>query len=173
MRAWKEPAAGLLKGPYLYIVFVFVFILAINGVITVAVTARQKEEIRLLEEKVASLSRRAALKTNIPEDIGTFEKRLPDSKGLTKVIGDVFSAAKKNGLAVPAGDYSPETSSEAGFSRYTVSFPVEGRYPEIKKFIYDLETLKHPVVIEEIAFSRSKKSEGTIELRLRLSVYFI
>lgn len=167
-------ATALSRRPYAFAAIVLLCILAANALLTFTVINGQADEIRLLEEKAFS-SRRgepggAAGKTIM--DIETFEKRLPDDRGLIKVVDGVFSVARKNGLDIPAGDYSPSTVTRTGISRYTISFPVEGRYREIKKFIYDLETMPQAVVIEEIAFSRSRVKRGTIGLTIRLSAYF-
>lgn len=166
---------GRLRGPYLFAVLFLFLALIANMVVNATVIERQREGIRFYEERVRALGRHrgsAAVRgASLAGDIETFEKHLPQGKGLTKVIADVFGAARKNGLDIPSGDYSPETVKEADFSRYTIFFPVEGRYPQIKKFIYDLETLKHPISIEEIVFSK-KKGGRAIELKIRLSAYF-
>lgn len=102
-----------------------------------------------------------------------FKKKFTDQHGLTRVIDMVFDSARRNGLSVPAGEYSPETIKETGVYKYSISFPVEGRYSQIKKFIYGIETMKYPVVIEDINLSGSKGAEGTINLKIKISTYFL
>lgn len=100
-----------------------------------------------------------------------FKGRVPDLEGLTGVLDDIFKVARKNGLQIPKGDYAPTTVKETDISKYTIRFPVEGFYPQIKRFIYDIEALEHLLVVEEIAFS-SSKGDGTIVLRITVSTYF-
>ena len=166
---------GIEKGPALYLALFSLFVLALNVFAAVTVVNRQEEEIRRLEEELISLKYpvRAGSFDKTLGEINTFEERLPSGKEITKVLDEVFTIARKNGLDISTGDYSAQTVDEAEFSRYTISFPVEGRYGDIKKFIYGLETSRYPVIIEEITFSRSKKSKGTIELRIKLSTYFV
>lgn len=101
-----------------------------------------------------------------------FKKRLPDRKGLTTAISEVLDAAGKNGLKIEAGDYSPETVKDTGISRYTFSFPVEGRYPQVKRFIHELESLKTPLVIEDVSLV-SGKGQGAIAVKVRVSIYYL
>lgn len=103
--------------------------------------------------------------------VDKFNRMLPGQGGLTKVINDIFRVADSNGLTIPTGDYSPKTVREAGISKYTISFPVEGTYKKIKRFIYDMEVLGHILAVEEIAFS-SSKGGGKIGLNIRISTYF-
>lgn len=107
------------------------------------------------------------------EDVEKFKKRLPGEKKLTRVIGDILSAAKKNGLVILTGDYGAETSREIDISKYTITFPVEGRYPQIKKFIYDVEALRYSLAIEDLTLTSSKALDGSIGLKIRVSVYFL
>ena len=101
----------------------------------------------------------------------TFIAMLPGQGQLTRVITDIHRVARRNGLNVPSSDYGQKTVREAGISRYTISFPVEGTYKKIKKFIYDMEVLEHVLAVEAIAFS-SSKGGGAIGLNLTISTYF-
>lgn len=159
---------------YLALFLASAVVIAANIVLTFTVTAAQEDETRLLGETVSGL--KGGLGSPFEQavsDIEVFTGRMPTEKGLPKALAFIFDIARKNGLNIPSGDYAPETVSEAGISRYTISFPVEGSYPEIKKFIYGIENMNVPVVVEDIAFSRSKGTSGAIELKIRLSVYFI
>ena len=149
-------------------------VIAANLILTFTVTAAQEDETRLLGEMVSGLKGVSGSPlAQAVSDIEVFTGRMPNEKGLPKALASIFDIARKNGLNIPSGDYAPETVSEAGISKYTISFPVEGSYPEIKKFIYGIENMNVPVVVEDIAFSRSKGTSGAIELKIRLSVYFI
>jgi Tfp pilus assembly protein PilO len=145
-----------------------VFVIAADVVLTFAVLKPQAAEIRVLQEKFSGLKKGPAA----AKAISDFEKTLPDGKGLARVISSLFTAARASGLTVTSGDYRPETAREADISRYTVQFPVEGSYSQIKRFIYSLENIAASAVIEEIVLSRSRAAEGTIEVRIRITVYY-
>ena len=106
------------------------------------------------------------------DDILTFRERLSSKEELTATLSKVFKAAKRQGLIIKNSKYSPGKPDAFGVSRYTVSFPVSGVYGKIKKFIHDLESMKTPLAVEELALSRSTKG-NLIELNVTLSAYFI
>ena len=154
------------------------FVIAANVIFSLTVLQRQVSEIAQLERSVSELRHgpgagRSAGYPQVKVDVETFKKRLPNEKRMTRVVGDILSAAKRNGLVVPTGDYGAETSRETGISQYTITFPVEGRYPQIKKFIYEVETLKYSLAIEDITLTSSKALDGNIGLKIRVSVYFL
>ncbi len=148
-------------------------ILVINIIFSLTVIRGQDGEIARLKGEFEHGGRSRAGLPGGMAGLEALRKSLPDKQGLTEVINEVFRAAKKSGLKIPAGDYGPETVKEAGVSRYSISFPVEGRYEQIKGFIFEVETLKHPVVVEEVMLSGSKTEEGVIGLKINISVYFL
>lgn len=172
------PAGKLWRGPFAIGVGIVLFAVAANALFSLTVLKKQGSEIAQLERS-ARESRygqgggRGIDYAQIKEDVEVFKKRLPGEKKLTRVIGDILSAAKKNGLVIHAGDYGAETSRETGISKYTITFPVEGRYPQIKKFIYDVETLRYSLAIEDMALTSSKALDGSIGLKIRVAVYFL
>lgn len=112
------------------------------------------------------------LADSVRADVDAYFKRLPGADSLTKIVGEMHRAAKRNNLKLPAGNYSPEAASDSTVPKYTINFPVEGRYAAIKKFIYDIEAMDYPIAIEDIAFV-SGKTEGTIGLNIRISAYYL
>ncbi len=133
----------------------------------------QASEAASLEKTVSSIIKELGPDTRETGlMLAAFKKDLPREEGLTLVIGEIFKTARSNGLRITSGDYTPEIVKETEISRYSMDFPVEGGYHQIKRFIYDLETLKHPVSIDEVSLSTAKE-DGLIGLRLRVSIYFI
>ena len=106
------------------------------------------------------------------DDLLTFRARLSSKEELTATLSKIFKAAKRQGLTIKSSNYSPGKPDAFGVSRYTVSFPVSGVYGKIKKFIHDLESMKTPLAVKELALSRSSKG-NLIELNVTLSAYFI
>ncbi len=173
-----------LKGPRLYAVIFALAVIAVNLVVTYGVIGPAQGE-QLGSATVIQNLKDLILTTRTREravrDIKKFEKKFLSggrggSGGMTSVIKDVFDLAGKNRLKIPSSSYkkiSSDGGEAGGLAHYTISFPVQGRYRRIRKFIYGLETLPYPLVLEELAFSRSrvKGAKGDIELKMRLSVY--
>lgn len=147
-----------------------VIVIALNVAFGAAVIGRQDEKIASLQESI-SRGRGAGL-AETSDGIGAFKKTLPDKLGLTKVIDKVLASARANGVKISEGNYAPETIKDAEFSRYSISLPVEGNYPGIKRFIYELESMTDLIIVEEVSLSGSKGS-GAIGLNIRISAYYI
>ncbi len=108
------------------------------------------------------------------QEVEAFKKeRLISGSDLTEVLDEVFKAARKNGLKIRSADYNPITIKDTDISRYVFSFPVQGRYGQIKKFIYEIENSKHMLTVESITMHSSKKAVGRLGVDIVLSVYFI
>ena len=158
------------KGPLLYAAGFFLCVIVANIIIGLVVIGGEGRQVELLEQRELA-RRQAASVERALMDVETFEKHLHGEGAHTRIVNDVFRLAKKNRVKIRAGKYSPDTTERGGYSRYTISFPVEGSYRRVKKFVYDIETFKRPLVIEEISFGRSKRAGGTTELTIKLSAY--
>ncbi|HBG46362.1 MAG TPA: hypothetical protein DDW94_05160 [Deltaproteobacteria bacterium] len=101
----------------------------------------------------------------------SFINGLPESKDLTRILDETFQSARQHDLVVHSADYSPE-SRDGSFSRYSFAFPVEGSYKDIKKFLYDIETSRRPIAIDEVNLASGKAGDSRIVLKLRMSVYY-
>lgn len=177
---------GLVKGtqsewtkrPVWLLLVLMLFILAGNAVFSLTGIRSQSEEIVSMQERITHLRtglRRPDAGERFSEAVSgveTFKARIPDHKGLTIVLDDIFGAATRNGLKIPTGDYNPMTVKETDISKYTIKFPVEGTYSQVKRFIYDFEALAHILAVEEITFS-SGKGAGTIALKIKVATYFL
>ena len=169
------------KRPVGLATFLAVIVLLLNIGASLFVVAGQNRDIDFLEERLQALKGEALPDKVDPsyaigmllEDVATFKKRLPSADALSRVIDDVYVSARRNGLSIEKGIYTPKSVNEMEISRYSISFPVQGRYKDIKKFIYDLETLKHPLVLDEISLARSKGGRGIVELNIMVSTYFL
>ena len=137
----------------------------------------RSRELRALEHRGFSSSGAASLQeasARASQEIETFKKeRLVKGSQLTKVLDGVYKAARKNGLKIKSANYKPITIKDTEISRYFFSFPVEGRYNQVKKFIFDIESSKQMLLVESITMNSSQKSAGRIGVDIELSVYFI
>ncbi len=137
----------------------------------------RSRELRALEHKGLSSSGAVSLQTasaRAVQEVEAFKKeRLVSGSDLTEVLDEVFKAARKNGLKIRSADYKPATIEDTDISSYVFSFPVQGRYGQIKKFIYDIESSKHMLTVESITMQSSEKAAGRLGLDIVLSIYFI
>lgn len=154
-------------------------LIAADVVFRLTVIDHQESRIGSMEERIDGLRGRStggSGKAGSPEraasGVAAFKKTLPERKAISKILGEIFGAARGNGLKIDSGDYKPETVKDTDISRYTFSFLLEGGYAQVKRFIYDLESSRYPVVIEDISLTGAKKGDA-ISLKMRVSIYFM
>lgn len=104
--------------------------------------------------------------------IEKFTEALPEEGELTSILNEVFKAALRNGVNIPTGAYNPVPPKEGRASRYVFTLPVEGRYADLKRFLYELESSPRPLVVEEVTLSSSRAGESRIGLGIKISVYY-
>lgn len=101
-----------------------------------------------------------------------FREGLPDARDLTSILNEVFVSAGRNGIRIPSGAYDPSPSKDGHASKYVFTLPVEGRYADLKRFLYELESSQSPLVVEDITLSGSRAGESGIGLGIKMSVYY-
>ncbi len=137
----------------------------------------RSRELRSLEHKGLSSTGAVSLQAasaRASREVEAFKKeRLVKGSELTSVLDEVFKDARRSGLKIRSADYKPVTIKDTEISRYLFSFPVEGSYRQIRRFIYDIENSKQMLVVEGITMQSSKKAAGSIGVEIELSIYFI
>lgn len=166
---------SVIKKPVSLLIIIALFLILGNILFSIKAVGRQEREIVSLEKRIVDLRRadRGNPFQKAMSGVESFKKELPDRHKLTKIAEKIYNTAQKNGLKIAAGDYRPDIVKETDISRYTISFPVEGHYTQIKRFIYDIETLSYPIVIEELILTKNKTDEGIIGLNIKISTYFL
>lgn len=160
----------------LFLFVVSAALIAANVVFMLTVIDHQKSLIASLEERIDGLRGSSIGKAKSPEraavGVAAFKKTLPEREAISKILGEIFGMARGNGLKIDSGDYKPETGKDTDISRYTFSFPMEGGYAQLKRFIYGLESSKYPIVIEDISLTGAKEG-GDISLKVKATIYFM
>lgn len=157
-------------------------LIAIGALIIIAniafglVISRQERVLDGYEQKVDELrsmtSPRHGGARAAAARIEKFREELPTEGELTSILSEVFEAAGRNGIKIPSGAYSPALSGQGRASQYVFTLPVEGRYADLKKFLYELESNPRPLVVEEVTLSDSRAGESSIGLGIKISVYY-
>ena len=107
--------------------------------------------------------------TSTVDSLISFKEALPGREAVTPIINDIHNAAKDNGLSIESVKYGGSAPKESIIGTHTMSFPLEGGYKAIKKFLYDIESLKHHLVIDK--FSVTSTTKGRIAINLTIAIY--
>lgn len=103
-------------------------------------------------------------------EVEEFARGFPERRGLVAAIARLVAAARNNGLEIPAVDYRPSEIKEAGLTKVTLSLGVDGSYPKIRRYLYELEGMRREMVIERVTL-RDPRGSAELQLQLQLALY--
>jgi Tfp pilus assembly protein PilO len=93
---------------------------------------------------------------------------IPSQKDMPLLVKEFVQTARKRNLKVDAINYDIPKRGSGELVMLAFSFPVEGRYPDIKRFIYDVETSDRLVGIQDL---RLDSDQGRVKLNMKLTTY--
>lgn len=99
---------------------------------------------------------------------GSIVAIIPTQKDMPLLVKELVQQARKGGLSVGSVDYEIPRSGGGGLSKLAFRFPVAGRYPDLKRFIFELETSGRMIGIEELEL---RSGRSLVELDLKLVTY--
>ncbi len=127
----------------------------------------------------SSINQKAQYKRT-KEDIAEFYKTIPEKTDFTKIINFISNSAKKNGLKMPAITYQQEKSEkdakkkmlEGDLEKTALLFSVQGGYEGIRRLIYEIESAKYFLIIEDMNLQKKDdKIAGAITLQMKVAAY--
>ena len=93
---------------------------------------------------------------------------IPAQKDVPLLIKELMQIARRQNLAVDAVNSDIPTPGTGGLTMLTFTFPASGAYADVKRFIYEVETSKRLVGIQELKMGSEK---GRVKLQLKLVTY--
>ncbi len=143
-------------------------LIAINLVLYVAVVRHLAADITERESRNAGLRKKyaaALLFQQQKKTIGGFAASVPSQRDMPLLVKELQQTARRLNLRVGAINYDIPRPGSAGVALLSFSFPVTGRYADLKRFIYEVETSGRLVGIESIEL---KSGKGAVDLDLKL-----
>jgi Tfp pilus assembly protein PilO len=111
------------------------------------------------------------------KDMSYVLRLLPTQRDFAELPLAISEEAIHKGVALPSVSYAFEKPDDAMASKAIFRGPVTGRYEDLRRFIYGVETSNQLVFIEDLEVSRSGKSEREAQNReivtfnLKMSTY--
>jgi Tfp pilus assembly protein PilO len=93
---------------------------------------------------------------------------VPSQKDMPLLVKDLVQTARRLKLGVDAVKYDMKKRAGEELVMVAFSFPAEGRYPELKRFIYDVETGDRLVGIKDL---KLESDQGMVKLDMKLVTY--
>ena len=93
---------------------------------------------------------------------------IPTQKDVPLLIKELMQAARRLHLSVDAVSSDIPTPGTSGLTMLTFTFPASGAYADVKRFIYEVETSKRLVGIQDLKLSSEK---GRVKFQMKLVTY--
>ncbi len=153
------------------VAIVFASLVCINLLLYVFRIAHDQAELKAAEAKSIELRMRhaeaVAFKAQKPLIAGLLTG-ISEQKDMPLLVKELEQMAKRLHLSVAAINYDIPQRASGELAMLSFSFPVEGRYPDIKRFIYEVETSGRLIGVQDVKLESDK---GRVKMQLKLITY--
>jgi Tfp pilus assembly protein PilO len=134
--------------------------------------AALQQDADTLQEKLRRSDGLSQGRVDSPDDqLLQFYRAFPDTKSTPDWLGVIHQAAQDQGLALNQGEYRHARDQGGRLTRYQITLPVEGPYLQIRKFVAAVLAQVPAASVDDIKFERQKIGDGTVEAKVRLTLY--
>jgi hypothetical protein len=105
--------------------------------------------------------------------LAEFYDFFPGEKNLPQWLGKLVAIAEKNGLSLNDGEYKVTQGKTGKLMRYNIAFPVQGDYPQIRKFLLSIKTEVPVAALEDIQFEREDIVDSVVRAKIKLVLYLV
>ena len=115
-----------------------------------------------------------ALLASLPapqSELDAFVKRLPGRAELPALTGQIVAQAAAAGIALDHGTYDIAVTHSGQLVRARLSFPVHGRYPDIRRFIDATLAAIPGAAIDALSFERKTVGDAEVDADVRFAIY--
>lgn len=130
--------------------------------------AQAKTEHDQASGTLTGKSRAATELTTFYQDV--LPQDLPGARRLTYLR--LAQLARESGLDYQRATYAPVVESGSTLTRLQIQLVLSGTYPDMRDFIYELETAPEFVVIDNVRLAEGADDGGSLVVTLDLSTYF-
>ena len=167
---WQHPFAPLL--PWVGValgLLVMLFLVHELGVAG-AQASRERVESEWAASRQALMYHREARKAKT--DLSRVWLLLPTEREFTPLAQGISDEAKRDRVTLPALSYKTEPTLIANTSKGLLQGPMTGRYEDLRRFIYGLETAEELVFIEDLELTRfGGAQDASLTFNIKIATY--
>ena len=102
---------------------------------------------------------------------GAARLSLPERSDTNDVLRVLLQKAEEAQLTLDAAKYEMSSTKSGALLRYSVTFPVVGSYPQIRKFIDSSLKAVPAVALTDLAIERKSIADAEVEARIRMTIF--
>jgi hypothetical protein len=167
---WQHPFAPLLPWAGVALALLFVLFLVHDLGVASAQASRERLENEWAATRQALMYHREARKAK--KDLGRVWAVLPAERDFTPLALGISDEAKRARVTLPALSYKTEPTLVANTSKGLLQGPMTGRYEDLRRFIYSLETAEELVLIEDLELTRpGGAQDALLTFNIKIATY--
>lgn len=106
------------------------------------------------------------------KDLAQVWSILPVERDFAPLALGITEEAKRDSVTLPALSYKTESTPVANTSKGVLQGTMTGRYEDIRRFLYDVETAEELVYIEDLELVRPVAQQGqTLTFNIKIATY--
>ena len=106
------------------------------------------------------------------KDLAQVWSVLPVERDFAPLALGITEEAKRDRVILPALSYKTETTPVANTSKGVLQGTMTGRYEDLRRFLYDVETAEELVYIEDLELVRSgAQQDQTLTFNIKIATY--
>ena len=96
---------------------------------------------------------------------------LPARTDVPQVLGILLKQADAAQLTIDTAKYEISATKAGSLVRYRISFPIDGPYPQVRRFIDATLNAIPALAIDDLSISRKAVSDNAVEAQLRMTIF--
>jgi len=116
--------------------------------------------------QVAARTPSAGLPTTPAEQLEAFYQPFPANASVPDWLARIYALAEAQQLTLDAGDYVLTHAESGRLDKFTVTLPVRGSYPQLRRFIRAALLTAPALALERIDLKRDNVAQGSVEARI-------
>jgi Tfp pilus assembly protein PilO len=106
------------------------------------------------------------------KDLAQVWTALPGERDFAPLALGITEEAKRDRVILPALSYKTESTPVAHMSKGVLQGTMTGRYEDLRRFLYDVETAEELVYIEDLELVRSgAQQDQTLTFNIKIATY--
>jgi Tfp pilus assembly protein PilO len=105
------------------------------------------------------------------KDLAQVWAALPEERDFAPLALGITEEAKRNHVTLPALSYKTESTPVVNTSKGVLQGTMSGRYEDLRRFIYDIETADELVYIEDVDLVLSATQQDHLAFNIKIITY--
>lgn len=105
------------------------------------------------------------------KDLAQVWAALPEERDFAPLALGITEEAKRNHVTLPALSYKTESTPVTYTSKGVLQGTMSGRYEDLRRFIYDIETADELVYIEDVDLVQSATQQDHLTFNIKIVTY--